>query len=185
MNVIWNDDFILFEDILAIIKSSRRVGFGTMNPLAKHHIVQEGPAGSNVMLESYNDLSLGSYYTFRRNKGTVANPLPVGVGTRLGEILFEGRLANGQYSSGASIAVLNKIIDEFALGADIEVYTHQKKRLAIKADGHVSIEDGVLKLSAKTTAERDALVAERGDILINADENKVQWYNGTSWVNLG
>ena len=41
-----------------------------------------------------------------------------------------------------------------------------------------------LKLKSYTTTQRDALTSAAGDILYNSTDNKVQFYNGSSWADL-
>ena len=38
-----------------------------------------------------------------------------------------------------------------------------------------------LNLKSYTTTERNALTSAAGDIIYNETDNKVQFYNGTSW----
>jgi hypothetical protein len=49
---------------------------------------------------------------------------------------------------------------------------------------NVSIDDA-LNLKSYTTAQRDALTSVAGDTIYNSDDNKVQYYNGTSWQDTG
>ena len=41
-----------------------------------------------------------------------------------------------------------------------------------------------LNLKSYTTTERNALTSAAGDIIYNDTDNKVQFYNGTSWNDL-
>lgn len=41
-----------------------------------------------------------------------------------------------------------------------------------------------LNLKSYTTTERNALTSSAGDVIYNTDDNKVQFYNGTSWNDL-
>ena len=41
-----------------------------------------------------------------------------------------------------------------------------------------------LNLKSYTTTERNALTSAAGDIIYNETDNKVQFYNGTSWNDL-
>lgn len=41
-----------------------------------------------------------------------------------------------------------------------------------------------LNLKSYTTSARNALTSSAGDVIYNTDDNKVQFYNGTSWNNL-
>ena len=41
-----------------------------------------------------------------------------------------------------------------------------------------------LNLKSYTTSERNALTSSAGDIIYNTTDNKVQFYNGTSWNDL-
>ena len=45
--------------------------------------------------------------------------------------------------------------------------------------------DNALGLKSYTTAQRDALTSVAGDMIYNSDDNKVQAYDGSSWVDLG
>lgn len=57
-----------------------------------------------------------------------------------------------------------------------------ERSLDVKGNMTVS---GPLKLASLTTDERDALVAESGDVIFNTDSFTFQGYNGTNWVGLG
>ncbi len=41
-----------------------------------------------------------------------------------------------------------------------------------------------INLKSYTTTERDALTSVAGDMIYNTTDNKVQFYNGTSWNDL-
>ena len=41
-----------------------------------------------------------------------------------------------------------------------------------------------LNLKSYTTTQRDALTSVAGDMIYNETDNKVQFYNGTSWNDL-
>ena len=41
-----------------------------------------------------------------------------------------------------------------------------------------------LNLKSYTTSARNALTSSAGDVIYNTDDNKVQFYNGTSWNDL-
>ena len=41
-----------------------------------------------------------------------------------------------------------------------------------------------LNVKSYTTSERDALTSAAGDMIYNETDNKVQFYNGTSWNDL-
>jgi len=41
-----------------------------------------------------------------------------------------------------------------------------------------------LNLRSYTTSQRNALTSAAGDIIYNSDDNKVQFYNGTTWNDL-
>ena len=45
--------------------------------------------------------------------------------------------------------------------------------------------DNALGLKSYTTTQRDALTSVAGDMIFNSDGNKVQVYDGSSWVDLG
>ena len=49
---------------------------------------------------------------------------------------------------------------------------------------NVSIDDA-LNLKSYTTVQRDALTSVAGDTVYNSDDNKVQFYNGSSWADTG
>tara|TARA_Y100000004_G_scaffold183898_1_gene232269 strand:+ start:2003 stop:2257 length:255 start_codon:yes stop_codon:yes gene_type:complete len=38
-----------------------------------------------------------------------------------------------------------------------------------------------LRLAQKTVAERNNLTAVEGDVIYNTDDNRVEFYNGTTW----
>ena len=41
-----------------------------------------------------------------------------------------------------------------------------------------------LNLKSYTTTQRNALTSAAGDIIYNSDDNKAQFYNGSSWSDL-
>ena len=41
-----------------------------------------------------------------------------------------------------------------------------------------------INVKSYTTSERDALTSAAGDMIYNETDNKVQFYNGTSWNDL-
>ena len=41
-----------------------------------------------------------------------------------------------------------------------------------------------LNLKSYTTSARNALTSSAGDVIYNTNDNKVQFYNGTSWNDL-
>jgi len=41
-----------------------------------------------------------------------------------------------------------------------------------------------LNLKSYNTTERNALTSSAGDVIYNTTDNKVQFYNGTSWNDL-
>ena len=49
---------------------------------------------------------------------------------------------------------------------------------------NVSVDDS-LNLKSYSTSARNALTSTAGDMIYNSDDNKVQYYNGSSWVNTG
>ena len=49
---------------------------------------------------------------------------------------------------------------------------------------NVSIDDA-LNLKSYTTTQRDALTSVAGDMIYNTTESKPQFYNGSSWNDLG
>ena len=50
-----------------------------------------------------------------------------------------------------------------------------------KVSGNNVAMQNSLNLKSYTTSARDALTSAAGDIIYNSDDNKVQFYNGTSW----
>ena len=53
-----------------------------------------------------------------------------------------------------------------------------------KSSGNnVAMQDS-LNLKSYTTTERNALTSVAGDMIYNETDNKVQFYNGTSWNDL-
>ena len=48
---------------------------------------------------------------------------------------------------------------------------------------NVSI-DCALQLKSYTTSQITSLTGAAGDIVYNSDDNKVQFYNGSTWANL-
>ena len=44
--------------------------------------------------------------------------------------------------------------------------------------------DNSLKLKNVTTTQRDALTSVAGDMIYNTTDNKVQFYNGSTWNEL-
>jgi len=53
-----------------------------------------------------------------------------------------------------------------------------------KATGNNITLNDPINLKSYTTTERNALTSTAGDTIFNSTDNKVQFYNGTSWVNL-
>ena len=56
--------------------------------------------------------------------------------------------------------------------------------LLLSAGTRVTVNSSPIKLCTYTTAERDALVAENGDLIYNSTLGKLQGYQAGSWVNL-
>lgn len=186
MQLIFNDTIGIMGSGFGFDFTNNNMGIGTIMPVsARLHLVKEGVEGCHAKIEAFNDGSLGPYLIFRRNNGTSASPQPVVAGTRLGEIIFEGRLGIGQAGSAASIAcITDSVPDTIHILSRLEFYVGYAKRISIHPNGKVSIDTGVLKLSNKTIAERDALTPESGMVIYNADTNKYQGYQAGSWVDL-
>ncbi len=55
--------------------------------------------------------------------------------------------------------------------------------IATSTGDNVSMQCSI-NLKSYTTTERDALTSAAGDIIYNETDNKVQFYNGTSWNDL-
>ena len=53
-----------------------------------------------------------------------------------------------------------------------------------KVSGNNVAMDCSLNLKSYTTTPRNALTSAAGDILYNSTDNKVQFYNGSSWADL-
>ena len=53
-----------------------------------------------------------------------------------------------------------------------------------KASGNNVAMQVPLNLKSYDTTARDALTSSAGDVIYNTDDNKVQFYNGTSWNDL-
>ena len=53
-----------------------------------------------------------------------------------------------------------------------------------KSSGHNVAMQCSLNLKSYTTTERNALTSVAGDMIYNETDNKVQFYNGTSWNDL-
>lgn len=56
--------------------------------------------------------------------------------------------------------------------------------ILLTAGTRVTITQSPLKMASFTTAERDALTAENGDIIYNTTDNKFQGYENGAWANL-
>jgi len=56
--------------------------------------------------------------------------------------------------------------------------------LLLTAGTRVSVNSSPFKLCSYTTAERDAVIAENGDMIYNTTTNKLQGYQNGSWINL-
>jgi hypothetical protein len=54
----------------------------------------------------------------------------------------------------------------------------------LDAGTRVDLIRGPLRMARFTTAERDALVAQNGDVIYNTTDNKFQGYENGSWTNL-
>lgn len=53
-----------------------------------------------------------------------------------------------------------------------------------KASGNNISMDCSLNLKSYTTTDRDSLTSVAGDMIYNTTDNKVQFYNGTTWNEL-
>ena len=53
-----------------------------------------------------------------------------------------------------------------------------------KVSGNNVAMQNSLNLKSYTTTQRDALTSAAGDIIYNSDDNKAQFYNGSSWSDL-
>lgn len=56
--------------------------------------------------------------------------------------------------------------------------------ILLTAANRVTVTQSPFKLAGFTTAERDALTAENGDMIYNTTDNKFQGYQNGSWINL-
>jgi hypothetical protein len=56
--------------------------------------------------------------------------------------------------------------------------------LDLTAGNAVRITSSVLRLASFTSAERDALAAQNGDVIYNTSLNKFQGYENGAWANL-
>ena len=52
-------------------------------------------------------------------------------------------------------------------------------------DGNNVAMDNSFKLKSYSTSARNSLTSVAGDMIYNSDDNKVQYYNGSSWVDTG
>ena len=55
--------------------------------------------------------------------------------------------------------------------------------IVLSSGNNISI-DVPLNLKSYTTTARNSLTSAAGDIIYNSDDNKVQFYNGSSWSDL-
>ena len=62
--------------------------------------------------------------------------------------------------------------------------TEVKVNTIVLASGNNISIDVPLNLKSYTTTARDSLTSAAGDIIYNSDDNKVQFYNGSSWSDL-
>ena len=56
--------------------------------------------------------------------------------------------------------------------------------IQLNAGTRVQITNSPIQMASFTTAERDALLAQNGDVIYNTTTNKFQGYENGSWVNL-
>ena len=62
--------------------------------------------------------------------------------------------------------------------------TEVKVNTIVLASGNNISIDVPLNLKSYTTTARNSLTSAAGDIIYNSDENKAQFYNGSSWSDL-
>ena len=86
-----------------------------------------------------------------------------------------GGVADG-YSSGASGYDDGKIMYDNS-NNHMQFNTAGSERFRIDSGGQIIFQP-------MTTSERDALSAQAGGVIYNSDDNKLQVYNGSGWVNL-
>ena len=53
-----------------------------------------------------------------------------------------------------------------------------------KASGNIISMDCSLNLKSYSTTDRDSLTSVAGDMIYNTTDNKVQFYNGSTWNEL-
>ena len=54
--------------------------------------------------------------------------------------------------------------------------------IAKQSGNNIAMGD-VLNLKSYTTTQRNALTSAAGDVVYNSTDNKVQFYDGSGWVN--
>ena len=62
--------------------------------------------------------------------------------------------------------------------------TEVKVNTIVLASGNNISIDVPLNLKSYTTTARNSLTSAAGDIIYNSDDNKAQFYNGSSWSDL-
>ena len=62
--------------------------------------------------------------------------------------------------------------------------TEVKVNTIVLASGNNVSIDVPLNLKSYSTSARNSLTSAAGDIIYNSDDNKVQFYNGSSWSDL-
>ena len=62
--------------------------------------------------------------------------------------------------------------------------TLETNSIAKYSGNNVSIDDS-LNLKSYTTTQRDALTSAAGDMIYNSTTSKVQYFDGSSWVDTG
>ena len=62
--------------------------------------------------------------------------------------------------------------------------TEVKVNTIVLASGNNISIDVPLNLKSYSTSARNSLTSAAGDIIYNSDDNKVQFYNGSSWSDL-
>jgi hypothetical protein len=128
-------------------------------------------------------------------------------GGSIGSFTFTGTVMDTDDSSGITITPLvtiqsdltveNELIvgnsitaDSIIIAGDIitqgsgtpELYSDNEINLT--AGTRVQLTQSPIKMASFTTAERDALSPQNGDLIYNSTDNKFQGYENGSWVNL-
>ena len=103
----------------------------------------------------------------------------------------DGKLAIGDLTPTEKLHVDGNAIITGTLTADTVIANaagtpelESATDLVLTVGGRVEVVGGPFKAASLTTAERDALTAENGDIIYNTTDNKFQGYENGSWANL-